>query len=319
MSYSENSVSWIFTCPHCFKQKKMYVRKRDGRFVCWRCKETDGFQGRAEFGLSELLGVPLSTISRQLYGDVALRNDPTMESCLSDFFGFGDDIDEDAFEHDVIEWPYDYYPIDHPFSKRGLEYLKGRGIGLRLAKEYGLRYCPETRRVYFPISDGGRLYGYQGRLIVPHEYVDEEGEKQEVPKVLSSKGMRRDRALMFMDRLRGVDHAVLCEGPVDAMKAHYCKGNVATMGKEVSDYQLNMLLGAGVKRIYIALDPDAWETISSLDTRLYGQVELYLMMPPKGKKDLGEMNPEEVYQLFLDARPFEVRLFVDIDGLGGRR
>lgn len=294
------------------KSKKFYLRKKDGRFVCWRCKETDGFQGRAEFGLAELLGVPLAIISQQLYGDVPLRADPTIESRIDDFFGFGDERDEEVFEHEIIKWPYDFYPIGHEFAVRGREYLRGRGVGIRMAEEYDIRYCPEARRVYFPIGEDGYLYGYQGRLVVPHEYLDEDGNKAEVPKALSSKGMRRDRALMFIDRLRGQDHAILCEGPIDAIKAHYCKGNVATMGKEISDYQIDLILNSGVKRVYLALDPDAYESMERLFSRLHGQVELYSMVP-QGHEDLGAMTYGEVFELFLEARPINSRLFIDVN------
>jgi hypothetical protein len=315
--FDENSVSWIFTCPRCSKSKKLYLRKRDGRFVCWRCKETDNFQGRAEYALSELTGQSFGDVYRFLYGDIPLRADSTFDARIEDFFGEDDEIDNEAFEHEVIKWPHDFYPIeDENFGKRGADYMRSRGVPLRLQQEYGLRYSPELRRVFFPIGERGLLYGYQGRLIVPHEYIEEEsGEKKEVPKILSSKGVHRDRLLMFSDRLEGCDHAVLTEGPVDAIKAHYCRGNVATMGKEVSRHQIRLLINSGVKRVYIALDPDASESIERLVTEMNGDVELYEMIPQKlgMKTDLGAMRFEDVYELFLSAKPFHTRLFVDIN------
>jgi hypothetical protein len=317
LSFDQNSVSWIFTCPRCNKSKKLYLRKRDGRFVCWRCKETDNFQGRPEFALSELTGQPLGDVCRFLYGDIPLRLDTSFEAKLEDFFGEGDEIDDEAFEHEIVKWPHDFFPIDDPVhSKRGADYMRNRGVPLRLQKEYGLHYSPEQKRVFFPIGERGYLYGYQGRLIVPHQYEDEEtGETKEVPKILSSKGVRRDRLLMFADRLRGCDHAVVCEGPVDAIKAHFCKGNVATMGKEISTRQIKLLLNSGVKRIYIALDPDAVESIERLISQMNGDVEVYEMVPQRlGEKlDLGAMTFEEVYSLFLNAKRFETRLFIDIN------
>lgn len=316
LSYDENSVSWIFTCPRCNKAKKLYLRKRDGRFVCWRCKEIDNFQGRPEYALCELTSQSIADVCRFLYGDIPLRADSTFDARIEDFFSEGDGIDDDAVEHNVIKWPHDFYRIEDVFwSKRGAEYLKLRGIPTGIAQKYGIRYSPELRRVFFPIGERGCLYGYQGRLIIPHEYEDEDGEKKEVPKILSSKGVRRDRLLMFSDRLEGSEHAVLCEGPVDAIKAHYCGGNVATMGKEVSHYQIQLLLNSGVKRVYIALDPDATEAIERLVTEMNGDVELYNMIPQTvGKSvDLGAMSFQEVYGLFLSARPFDTRLFIDVN------
>lgn len=315
LSYHQNSVSFIFTCPRCSKPKKLYIRKSNGQFCCFRCKETDNFKGRAEYALSELTGTPVADVCRFLYGEIPLRNDPIFEARIADFFGDDDEIDEDAFE--VIKWPYDFYPIDDPFySRRGREYLESRGIPVRIARQYDIRYSPELCRVYFPIGANGNLYGYQGRLIVPHEWEDEEtGELKSVPKILSSKDVQRDRLLMFSDRLKGSEHAVLCEGPIDAIKAHYCRGNVATMGKEIGDRQIKLLLDSGVKRVYVALDPDATEAIERLITNLSADVELYEMVPQKlGRKvDLGGMSFEEVYELFLGAKRFETRLFIDIN------
>jgi len=316
LTYDQNSVSWIFTCPRCTKSKKLYLRKRDGRFVCWRCKETDNFQGRAEYALSELTGQSFADVCRFLYGDIPLRADSTFDARIEDFFGEGDDVDGEATEHAIIRWPSDFLQMDHPHAVRGREYMKERGVPTRLQLSYGLRYSPENRRVYFPIGERGLLYGYQGRLVIPHVYIDEEtGEKKEVPKILSSKGVRRDRLLMFSDRLKDWQHAVVCEGPVDAIKAHYCRGNVATMGKEVSHQQMRLLINSGVQRVYVALDPDATEAIEKMVTDLYGDVEVYEMIPQKlGQKiDLGAMSFDEVYELFLGARRFETRLFIDIN------
>lgn len=313
LSYSQNSVSWIFTCPRCGKAKKLYISKRSGRFVCFRCKETDNFQGRPEFALGELLGESVNEIAKKLYGDVPLVADIWIDVHLIDYFGDDDPIDEEAIEHEILTWPFDHYPIDHPHSARGVEYLKSRGIGPLLSKRYDLRYCPVLRRVYFPISSHGSLYGWQGRLIVPHKY-EVDGEEVEALKIVTSKGLRRERLLMFSDRLQGSEHAVICEGPVDAMKAHYCGGNVATMGKAVSREQVELIRNSGVKKVYLALDPDAADEMHRLVQDLSSDVELFEMVPDGEKVDLGAMSFEEVYKLFLSApRINPGRLFVFID------
>jgi hypothetical protein len=305
LSFSQNSVSWIFTCPRCGKGKKLYVSKRSGRFVCFRCKETDNFQGRPEYALAELLGESVANISRQLYGDADFDVELFIDVELHDFFGEDDPIDEDAIEHDVGHWPYDFYEIDEAQSKRGLDYVESRGISVGMAKRYDIRYSPELRRIYFPVGANGLLYGWQGRLVVPHE-MEVDGEPYEAPKILSSRGMRRERLLMFADRLKGCEHAVLCEGPIDAIKAHFCKGNIATMGKAVSPQQIQLLRHSGVKRLYLALDPDAAEEMNRLVDDLKCEIQLFNMVPKgMGKVDLGAMSFVDVYNLFLNATLIE--------------
>lgn len=308
LSYTENSRSYIFTCPKCDKAKKLYIRKSDGRFVCFFCKELHGFHGRAEYGLSALLNVPVKDIVAVLYeGRVVHEGDAYLEMDeLRDFF---EDEDQEEVSHELVQWPIETYTMDDPKAARGLEYLKGRGIPQSIAMQYGLRYYPEQRRVMFPVQSGPHLFGWQARLVIPHIWYDQEGNQREIPKILTSKGLRREHVLMFGDRLIGSDHAILCEGPVDGIKAHYCGGNVVTMGKAVSPTQVSLLKRVGVRRIYLALDPDAAEETERL-VRDLGDLELY-DMTATGAKDLGEMSFEEVYELFLSCSPISAsRVFV---------
>jgi hypothetical protein len=303
ISYKQNGRSYLFTCPRCSKKNKLYIDRIKGSFICWKCA-VDGFKGRPEFALSALTGRSVASIKEILYGDGNANATLYLDIEIKDFFDDNDEIDPDATPLPTMDWPVDYYPIDDPKSARGVEYLKGRGIPLWLAKQYGLRYCPVRRRVGFPISLGSSLYGYQERLVIPEEWVDENGEIQKIPKVLTSSSTPKDKTLMFWDRLRGTDHAVLCEGPVDAIKAHFCGGNVCAMGKNVSEEQINALLNAGVKKLYLALDPDAASDVQRIVDGHFGDVEMYMMVA-KGsgneKADLGAMGFEEVYELFLGA------------------
>jgi DNA primase len=115
-------------------------------------------------------------------------------------------------------------------------------------------------------------------------------------------GDKRDRVLMFADRLTGSDHAVLCEGPMDALKAHLCGGNVATMGKVVHRNQIALIRNAGIGKIYLALDPDAAAETGKLVSEIGIDMECYQILPPPGREDLGECTPKEVYSAMLGAR-----------------
>lgn len=301
LPFRENSRSWIFTCPKCEKPDKLFMFKETGRFVCWVCKETEGFMGSPEYALREMLGIPLGVIRRKLYGFEEQQAQLYLTVHLRDFFGEDDEIDEDAGELEIVAFPPDFYPIDHKFAYRGLAYLQGRGIGLDLAQKYGLRYCPPERRVIFPITSEGNLYGWQARFIEPSEYMDPEtGDIYKTPKIITPKGVKKENTLMFMDNLHGYEHAVVTEGPVDGIKADLCGGNVVTMGKAVSRAQINLLLNCGLKRIYLGLDPDAGLEILRL-TREFSELENYLLLPEAGQEDLGASSCEGVLQSFLSA------------------
>lgn len=290
LEYQENSVSYIFTCPRCSRKKKLYINKTNGRFVCFYCAAKENFRGRAEFALSALLGWPTSVVKARLYGTGQVPVESALAFNLSDFISGDDERPEDQ---QLIElaWPIEYLPIQEPSAAAGAEYLKSRGIPLRLAVEYGIQYDPIRERVVFPVASAhGQLYGWQARATKPTEL-----------KVISSKGIPRSSTLMFCHRITGSSHAVLCEGPIDAIKAHYCGGNVAAMGKIVTKAQIELLKNAGVQKLYLALDPDASPEMGALFREYSEDFQMYRLEATK--KDLGEMQFEEVYEQFLEAKP----------------
>lgn len=308
---SASATAYVFTCPRCNGAKKLYVRKRDGRFICWKCAETDRYQGRAEFALADLTGLPLGHVRNYLYGIGPVQAQEYIKIELLDPFRYG----EDLYEEDEVDisaklpdliWPPDYFPIDDPRAYKGLEYVVGRGVPLSIAKQYHLYYSPAEKRVCIPVEVGEKLVGWQARLIIPNkEENPRTGRVYEIPKILSSDGLRNNRSnlLMFSNNLIGSEHAVLCEGPFDGIKAHFCGGAVVTMGKSVSAGQVKILRESGIKKLYLALDPDAAEETARLVADLRGEMELYQMEASGGgKADLGGMTFEEVYEAFLDAK-----------------
>lgn len=286
--------------------------KETGRFVCWICRETEGYQGNPEFALADLLAIPIKQVKAKLYGEGGVT--PTwIDLQVKDLYNDPELIETSTVSLKNIVFPYDYYPIDHEFAVKGLAYLKSRGISLEIAQKYNLRYSPIEERVIFPVESKGNLYGWQGRLIVPDKYVDSQGISRKRLKIKSSLGIPRDRTLMFSDQVTG-NHAILTEGPVDAIKADLCSGNVACMGKAVTRAQVAILLNAGVKKLYLALDPDAADEIGRLVKTYFDDVELFEMLANnKGpnKADLGAMDYEEVLDLFNSARKINPgRIFV---------
>lgn len=294
----QNSVSWVFTCPRCSKPKKLYIRKSDGRFVCWYCRTIDGFEGRVEYALSEILGIPVGAIKAKLYSGQVDIGEVHLDYDLKEWCDDEEELEEPLR---TLQWPLDYYPIDHKNSVRGLKYLEEeRKIPLAIAKEYGIRYAPTKKRVVFPVMSGDKVYGWQERLVVPNRWWNEEEcVWKETLKAISSEKIPRDRMVMFADRLRGSDHAIVTEGPVDAIKAHLCGGNVCTMGKAISTQQMGLIRNSGVQKVYLALDPDAYAEFDRLCVE-FSDLEVYLM-DPAPYKDLGEMSMESVLELYKTA------------------
>lgn len=152
--------------------------------------------------------------------------------------------------------------------------------------------------------------GWQGRYVRDNKFIDRvTGKEIVIPKMLTSLGLKKDQVLMFQDRLKNSNHCILAEGAISTIKAHKCGGNVASMGKAVSDKQLEIIVSK-VKRLYLALDPDATTEIDSICRKLYGRIELYHLPPPNNKEDLGEATEEEVLESFYKAKPMAGQIFI---------
>jgi hypothetical protein len=332
LHYRESGQSYKFECPRCHKSEKLYLRKSDGRFKCFYCSSNGNFSGKAEFALRELLSLPLREIQKQLYGHSTehLSND-YIELDLADFWN----EEEDGFTSETLEpaltsvvWPPDFVGPDNPkLFVKGARYLHSRGVTLDHVQTYDLRYSPVEKRVIFPVKVEGKLVGWQGRYIGPTEFFDEERQKTVViPKILTSKSLTNagGRYLMFQDRLKASEHAVLSEGPITAIKAHRCGGNVASMGKEVTQFQLQTI-ARQCKKLYLALDPDAGFDIMRIVVQSYEHMQVFLMTTPQNferwddpdnQKDNGDLAEEEVYDLFRSAKPEPFgKIYVSVGGL----
>jgi hypothetical protein len=77
------------------------------------------------------------------------------------------------------------------------------------------------------------------------------------------------------------------------------------MGKAVSRGQLDLILKSGVKKVYVALDPDAVLEIEELVKKILyatnNSVQCFLVRVPEGREDFGDCTYEECKQAIEDA------------------
>lgn len=301
----QNGRSLILRCPIDGCGSKLVVEKRSGRFVCWRCRYLNDMWGSAEKLLARMIGCSVEAARRRLYGDHVQMRALLPPVCF---------LDEDDTEEAILPlraYEYHMLPIEAPGAERGAEYLAGRGIPVEVAKEYGIRYSSVLRQVIFPVVVDGGLVGWQGRLVIPHEWVDEHGTPCYAPKSPTLPGTPRDRFLMFQDRITG-SHALLAEGPVSTIKAHLVGGNVASLGKAVAAGQLDTMRKKRIRRLYLGLDRDAVEEVARLVRRVGCEWEVFHVTPPPGYDDLGEMPIEAVPDRVAESpRVYGWQIFVD--------
>jgi hypothetical protein len=288
VSFRENGKSFIFECPRCNKRNKLYIDKKEGYFCCFRCK-SDGFKGRAEYALSELFSTPVNELKSKLYSGIHTQFNKILELDLKDYFDYEESAEFTAPELPEMAVSPNFVDNDHPSFQKGREYLiNQRGVSEDLIRHYDIQYSPSEQCVVFPVKVENKLVGWQLRGI-------------NRPIKLTSKGLDKTKCLMFQDNLNNSEHCVLAEGPISTIKAHLCGGNVASMGKDVSETQLKIITSR-VKRVYLGLDPDAANVTERICRQLYGEVEVNLLEPATGYEDLGDMSPQQVLEQFKCAK-----------------
>jgi len=302
VQFKQNPKSLVMDCPKCGKFK-LYIRRTDGRFVCFRCKETDSFYGKCEWALVEFAKLSLDEIRYKVYGDAIPQASELISLDFDNDFEFVDSTEEPTREP-----PVGLKELESPYGRPGLDYLLSRDVSLELAQAYGVMYWPAKAAVWFPIHQSNRLVGWQTRRIGQTKF-----ESVTIPKSLTFDGMHKDWVLGFEHRITG-SHVVVCEGPFDAIKCHDCGGNIFTLGKSISRVQMAMIQRSGVKRIYWALDPDAYFETEKLVHATHPDIEMFQLLPAEGYEDLGKMTTKGVYQQFLAAPHVDrTTLFVHVE------
>jgi hypothetical protein len=284
-----NARSYIFDCPACGGNEKLYIEKSSGRSICFKHKTEEC--PTAKTGIIHTLHLLSEVPHRIIKEELSDKIITTQEEVLS----LEDEVDleienqkkKELSPIDVKQLPFDCKPIDWPEAKEGLDYLTGRGLDLETLKRQNVMYSNRYRRVIFPVIMNGEMYGWQGRAV----------DKNNPLRMYNLPGEWKTKTLMFFDNLKGSDKAILAEGAISALKFSKVGGFVATMGKVISQKQIDMVLDLGVKKVYLALDPDAINEMEDLTKRLLMQtkykVECFLIKVPVDKEDFGDCSYDE--------------------------
>ena len=293
-TFKNGRKSWILECPDCGKMK-LWIRKKDGIGCCFRCGTK--YAGKSLlFLLSRIYGIEVDVLQELLYNDTQQFN-TEFDDLIVSFEDYFETEDKDEVTVDQIEIPDNIVFLSHPHAWAGVEYLKKRGVSIEIAEHYDVRYDIEQRRVVFPVKNGDYWVGWQGRWIGDPDSID-------APRRIDTRGQINGKYIMFDHRLKGIKHAIITEGPFDAIKCHLCGGNTATMGKTLSDQQVKIYKNSDIDRLYVGLDNDAFIENENILRQLDGYMEVYRLKTPPGREDLGASTFEEVKQSFEQSKNF---------------
>ena len=305
VAFNEKARTIYTTCPLCDGSDKFSILKDNGSCICYRGSCDFGKRWFADW-LALTARISISEAKNLIYNPDKITVDPTTDINLQMNDNFTPKTEEDILKDlTPIKFPEDHMiRIESPYADDGHRYVESRGIPVEVAMKYGIKFTPMYRRVIFPVTMNGKVYGYQGRAI--DKVPDSE-------KMRNNEGFKRDTMVMFVDHLKNSQHVILCEGPVDAMKFDKVGGAVATLGKVISDKQKQLIFKYKVQKVYLALDEDAFQEMNALleDIRL----PIFKLTVPQscrnrcallGKKaDFGECTFDECVEAFKNAEPID--------------
>jgi hypothetical protein len=281
-----NPKSWVTDCiaPECGKEKHLYIRRKSGAAICFRCNSKWGWKQL----VADLEGCLIEEAHGVLFGGGAQGKVDEWEGDVQ----FGEEwAAEDEAPEKPVSMGVGFPPLET--SGRGMDYMASRGcLDPQLIIEFDLRWSGSMDAVVFPVKRGGQIYGWQARKVDP---------KGDELRLLSMTGLNKSKYLLNYDY--AVDTIAIAEGPFDAFKL--CMGGlggVCSFGKQVSKAQVKLILDSSATKVFVGIDPDASDEVYDLVNRLGSSKKVFRIFPPEGRKDFGECTPEEVRQAARDAQ-----------------
>ena len=289
IEYTERQRTIHTTCPMCGRNDKLSILKENGATICYRgsCQ----FKGFFTDWLVHMAGIPYAAAKERIYENP--NQSKRLHESLHLTFERPDPIKSSSSTLPIpCVWPGPFVPISSAEARDGWHYISSRGIEPQVAEHYQIHYAPSMRRIVTPIFMNGVCYGWQARAIDPVDAAD---------RMRNNVGFSRDSLLMFADDLKDRSYAIIAEGPFDAMKFYKVGGAVATMGKVVTQKQLQIIKDRNVQMVFLALDDDAIPEMRDLSTKL--NLETYRILVPQScvercaktnrKADFGECTMDE--------------------------
>ena len=174
-------------------------------------------------------------------------------------------------------------------------YIKKRGFNPDQFSRFGIGY-----------GTMGTTYGY---LIIPFYYQGQlkyynarnvigKGPRYNNPDK-DITGLGKQFIIFNHDALEMYRSVFICEGALNALTMG--DRGIATMGKAISQYQINELLKSQCERYIILLDPDAKQYAINLALKLVAYKKVKVVFLPDGK-DCNDLGKREVLRLVYNTR-----------------
>lgn len=269
-------------CPYCHRELKMGVNLSMYRTNCFRCNEHPN--------------------PSQLVMDI--EGFETYHELIN-FLNSGK-FDELEFHEEKVELA-EAKPLYLPEGFRILNigqsqvaksirgYVKSRGFVISELSKHGVGYA--TKGAYFgyliiPFYYRGQLRYYNARNVIG------QGPRYNNPNK-DITGVGKEFIIFNHDALEMYRSVFICEGALNALTIG--DRAIATMGKAISQYQVNELLKSQCQRYIILLDPDARSYAVNLALKLVAYKKVKVVFLPEGF-DVNDLGKKQTLKLVYQTR-----------------
>lgn len=269
-------------CPYCHRELKMGVNLSMYRTNCFRCNEHPN--------------------PSQLVMDI--EGFDTYHELIN-FLNSGK-FDELEFHEEKVELA-EAKPLYLPEGFRILNlgqsqvaksirgYVKSRGFVISELSKHGVGYA--TKGAYFgyliiPFYYRGQLRYYNARNVIG------QGPRYNNPNK-DITGVGKEFIIFNYDALEMYRSVYICEGALNALTIG--DRAIATMGKAISQYQVNELLKSSCQRFIILLDPDAKRYAINLALKLVAYKKVKVVFLPDGF-DVNDLGRKQTLKLVYQTR-----------------
>lgn len=311
-----------YLCPFCNDHKeRMFVNVDRQVYFCHNC----GNKGTLVSFISDYEHIPWEDALKVYRGYQGYERQlpDSIEDEIYTKLNTIPIIDSPKF---VYPLPKEFIPIQEAHGKAGeiaVNYVRSRGVSLKMAEKYGVGYCAEGKysdRLIMPDFENGELVFWQARTWLPRP--SNRIKRRFYRKVLNPTltDEQKEQGVIAIDKSDVVSNidtilelgmAVICEGKFDAFTIGDIGGCIH--GKYMSDAQFMKLLvnKDKIHTVAIMLDPDAMDHALLLAKRLYRHFSNVLVCKlPNGTdpNDIGRKGVLEVLnQAELYTPMFEIK------------
>lgn len=294
-SASDRSHEYLLPCPYCFSSRLRWNHPTKKAWQCWGCHKSG-----STVDLICLLEQCSLTRAYEMIEDGYVGGDAD--------FNVAPITLPPPRVLTPIAWPRGVDALTVPCAPhaRAWQYLAYRGLTVEDVARYRIGFGRVGRLhnyIVFPIFIHGQIVFWQARATwdAPAEMLPEDRKlwirgtqyRKTLNPTVHAGEAGGGEVLFNFDGVRGCDHVVICEGPIDAIKAG--PNAVALLGKVAQPAKLSLLRSLGATRFTVYLDRGNDERTNAV--KLAGELSAWahdvrIATPPEGH-DPGSL-PREI-------------------------